>query len=501
MTTFIIGLLILIVGGAVYGKYCEKVFGPDDRETPATAMADGVDYVTMKPWKNNLIELLNIAGTGPILGPIQGILFGPIAFLTIPIGCVLAGALHDYFIGMISMRNKGAQIPKMMKKFLGDKSTKVYTIIIWILMLLTGVVFIYTPGDLIVGDILGMDVNSNVIWIVYAVILAYYVVSTIFPIDQIIGRVYPAFGAVLIVSAIGVLIGIMKDGGASFANLPKGLLLQHPTGQSFIPVFFITVACGIMSGFHGSQATLISRTVKSEKEGRGTFYNMMIVEGVIAMVWAAGAMVLFGRGTSLGTGATSMVGIISREFMGSIGGLIAIAGVIVLPITSGDTAFRALRLMIAEQFDIDQKDAKKRVILSLIIFIPAIAILAFAKLSPGGFSLLWRYFGFTNQLVAVFALAMVTVYLRTAGKNHYISLIPGIFYTFIVAAYISHANIGLGLETRIGGLFGLSPESYVISYIIGIVAAILFAVGVPKLADSRKDTILKYDENQSSKII
>ena len=245
-----------------------------------------------------------------------------------------------------------------------------------------------------------------------------------------------------------------------------------------------------MSGFHGSQATLISRTVKSEKEGRSTFYDMMIVEGIIAMVWAAGAMVLFQRGTPLETGATSMVGIISRVFMGSIGGIIAILGVIVLPITSGDTAFRALRLMIAEQFDIDQKDAKKRVVLSLIIFIPAIAILFYAKSSPGGFNMLWRYFGFTNQLVAVFALAMITVYLKISGKNYFISLLPGTFYAFIVTSYISHENIGFGLEGRIGEIFGLTPESYAISYVIGIVVALLFAWGVPKLAGNRKDKIL-----------
>lgn len=490
MALFIIGLIVLIVGGALYGKYCEKVFSPDNRETPAVSMADGIDYVVMKPWKNKLIELLNIAGTGPILGAIQGILFGPIAFLTIPVGCVLAGSLHDYFIGMISMRNGGAQIPKMITKYLGKGSNKIYTVIIWLLMLLTGVVFIYTPGDLIVGDILGLDVNNNIIWVVYAVILGYYIISTIFPIDQIIGRVYPIFGGVLIVSAIGVLIGILMDGGANLPSLSSGLLFEHPTGQRYIPVFFITVACGIMSGFHGSQATLISRTVKSEKEGRGTFYDMMILEGIIAMVWAAGAMVLFGRGTPVSTGATSMVGIISREFMGSIGGLIAILGVIVLPITSGDTAFRALRLMIAEQFDIDQKVAKKRVALSLIIFIPAIAILFFAKSSPGGFNLLWRYFGFTNQLVAVFALAMITVYLKISGKNYFISLLPGTFYSFIVSSYISHANIGLGLEARIGGMLGLAPESYAISYTIGVIVAALFAWGVPKLADKRSKEVL-----------
>lgn len=496
MTTFIIGVIILFVGGYFYGKYCERIFEPDDRITPAVAMADGIDYVVMPSWKNKLIELLNIAGTGPILGPIQGILFGPIAFITIPLGCVFAGAFHDYFVGMISMRNKGAQVPRLVQKFLGDGATKVYSIIIWLLLLLVGVVFIYTPGDLIVGDILGMDVNSSVIWIVYAIILLYYIASTIFPIDQIIGRVYPVFGGVLVMSAVGVFAGIVADGGASFASLPKGLLFQHPDGQSFIPAFFITVACGIMSGFHGSQITLISRTTESEKEGFGTFYSMMIVEGFIAMVWAAGAMVLFGRGTPVDTGATAMVGLISREFMGSIGGLIAIAGVIVLPITSGDTAFRSLRLMIAEQFGIDQTEAKKRVGLSIILFIPAIAILAYAKLSPGGFNLLWRYFGFTNQLVGVFALAMITVYLKIMDKNYFLALLPGGFYTFVVTSYIAHANIGLGLEERIGGLFGIAPESYAISYTIAAIVTIAFLVLVPRIADKRYEYVLKDDKKQ-----
>lgn len=491
MATFIIGLVLLIVGGMLYGKFCEKIFGPDDRETPAITKADGVDYVVMKPWKNMLINLLNIAGTGPILGAIQGILFGPIAFITIPIGCILAGATHDYFCGMISMRNGGAQIPKLIDKYLGKGANKVYSVIIWILMLLTGVVFIYTPGDLIVGDIFKLDINGAAIWITYACILAYYVISTIFPIDQIIGRIYPVFGAILIISAVGVFIGILCDGGASMTNLTAATLFnQHPSGVKFIPVFFITVACGIMSGFHGSQVTLISRTVKHEKEGRKTFYYMMIAEGVIAMIWAAGAMVMFGRGTDISTGATSMVGIISRGFMGSIGGLFAIAGVIVLPITSGDTAFRALRLMIAEQFNIDQKSWGKRVGLSLIIFIPAIAILFYAKSNAAGFNLLWRYFGFTNQLVATFALALIAVYLKSKGQNHLITLIPGMFYSFIVTSYICHADIGFGLEERLGKVFGIGADSYVISYTIGIIVAILYGWGITKIAVKRREKIL-----------
>lgn len=486
MVLFLIGLAILLVGGLAYGKYCERVFGPDDRETPAVKLADGLDYVGMKKWKNQLIELLNIAGTGPILGPIQGILFGPIAFLTIPIGCVLAGSLHDYFVGMISMRNDGAQVPKLVTRYLGNGTNKVYNIIIWILMLLTGVVFIYTPGDLIVNDVLGMDIQSNVIWIVYACILGYYILATLFPIDAIIGRVYPIFGGFLILSALGVLVGVLIDGGASLHPITEGSLLSvHPTGQSFIPVFFITVACGIMSGFHGSQATLISRTVMDEREGRQTFYNMMLAEGFIAMVWAAGAMVLFNRSAAVDTSATLMVGLISKEFMGKIGGLIAIVGVIVLPITSGDTAFRSLRLMIAEQFNIDQGKKIKRVLLSILIFIPAVAILYYAKTNSEGFATLWRYFGFANQLVAVFALLMVSTYLKGNGKNYFISLLPGMFYTFIVSSYIFHdPKLGLNFDGRLG------LEGYTGSYLVGLVFAILFAWFVSYSSKKRKDIIL-----------
>lgn len=486
MVLFLIGLAILLVGGLAYGKYCERVFGPDDRETPAVKLADGLDYVGMKKWKNQLIELLNIAGTGPILGPIQGILFGPIAFLTIPIGCVLAGSLHDYFVGMISMRNDGAQVPKLVTRYLGNGTNKVYNIIIWILMLLTGVVFIYTPGDLIVNDVLGMDIQSNVIWIVYACILGYYILATLFPIDAIIGRVYPIFGGFLILSALGVLVGVLIDGGASLHPITEGSLISvHPTGQSFIPVFFITVACGIMSGFHGSQATLISRTVMDEREGRQTFYNMMLAEGFIAMVWAAGAMVLFNRSAAVDTSATLMVGLISKEFMGKIGGLIAIIGVIVLPITSGDTAFRSLRLMIAEQFNIDQGKKIKRVLLSILIFIPAVAILYYAKTNSEGFATLWRYFGFANQLVAVFALLMVSTYLKGNGKNYFISLLPGMFYTFIVSSYIFHdPKLGLNFDGRLG------LEGYTGSYLVGLVFAILFAWFVAYSSKKRKDIIL-----------
>jgi len=491
MVTFIIGLAILIIGGYFYGKFCENIFGPDDRPTPAISKADGVDFVAMKKWKNSLIELLNIAGTGPILGPIQGILFGPVAFITIPLGCVLAGSMHDYFSGMISIREGGAQMPKMIKKYLGGKVFNVYNVVVWILMLLVGAVFVYTPGDLIVTEVIGQEAAfaNPTTWIVYAGIFIYYLIATLFPLDAIIGRIYPIFGAILIFSAVGIFVGILMDGGANLTNLSfaTNIFGQHPKDLPFVPVFFITVACGIMSGFHSTQATLIGRAVTSEREGKTTFFNMMLIEGFIAMCWAAGAMILFGRGVDPATGATLMIGKVSREFLGNIGGLFAVLGVIVLPITSGDTAFRSLRLMIAEQFNIDQQDYKKRVAVTAAIFIPAILILYYAKSNNEGFNILWRYFAFTNQFIATFALGMITVYLYIHGKNYLISLIPGTFYFFVVLSFIFHAPIGLGLELRLG----MEPTSYMLSYVCAAVCCVVYVWFIKKHSVTQKDKILQ----------
>ena len=521
MVLLLVGLLILLVGGWFYGKYCEKVFGPDDRTTPAVAKRDNVDYVPMKGWRNTLINLLNIAGTGPVLGPIQGILFGPIALITIPIGCVLAGALHDYFNGMIATRNGGAQMPKLVTKYLGKGTRSLYLVFSSVLLLLVGVVFVYTPGDLIVRDLLGQSTATTnwVVWLVYGLIFLYYILATVFPIDKIIGRIYPLFGAFLIISAIGVLVGVFADGGASIGNF-QGLLratndgvttytgwtggfVGHFQGIPFIPVFFITVACGILSGFHGSQTALIARTIEHEKHGRHVFYSSMIMEGLIAMAWAVGAMVLFNRatlgpdgtlvaGAALNEGATAMVGIISREFMGNIGGLLAIIGVIVLPITSGDTAFRALRLQMAERFGVDQKAPGKRIMLACLLFIPAIAILFFAKTDANGFNILWRYFGFANQALASFALGMVCVYLKVHGKNPWIAFFPMLFYTFVVISFILHADIGFNLD-KVLGLANEDKNVYTASYILGGVLTALYGWFVWKRMNDQSPALKLFD--------
>ncbi len=468
MITFIIGLVLLICGGAAYGALCQKIIRPDDRETPAVRLNDGVDFVPMKEWKNSLIQLLNIAGTGPILGPIQGILFGPIAFIAIPIGCVIGGAFHDYMCGMISARNDGAQMPSLIKQFLGKHTYTVYNIFVCILMLLVGAVFIYTPGDLFVTQILKADnsISNPVVWLVYGAIFVYYIIATLFPIDKIIGKIYPIFGGILILSAIGVFIGLFIKGYPLDEVWDTGISGIHPHGLHFIPVFFVTVACGIVSGFHSTQSTLISRTMAHEKEGRMTFYNMMIAEGFIAMIWAAVAMGVMNFGlASADTSATEVVGIVSKNLLGSIGGIIAIIGVIVLPITSGDTALRSLRLMTADALKINQSKRRNRLWLSLVIFAAVASLLVFAKMNAGGFNILWRYFAWANQTIAVFAFAMITVYMIKNRQPFVMSLAPGMFYMFIITSFILNAAIGFNLP-------------WTASYIIGFALAVLYSVTI-----------------------
>ena len=458
MVTFLIGIVILFVGGALYGKYVENVFGPDDRPTPATKINDGVDYVPMKKNKNALIELLNIAGTGPILGPIQGILFGPIAFILIPVGCVLGGAMHDYFSGMISIRSEGKQMPALIAEHLGSKVYKVYNIFVIFLMILVGSVFIYTPGDLIVVNLLNQQalVNNPIVWVVYGCIFIYYLAATLFPIDKIIGKVYPIFGAILLLSAVGIFFGLFIKGyqlqNLSAANW-KGI---HPAGAPILPIFFVTVACGIVSGFHSTQATLIGRSVTSEREGRYTFYNMMILEGFIAMIWAAAAMGIYAKGVPAElVGKPAIIGMVAKDMLGTVGGLIAVLGVIVLPITSGDTSLRAARLMIADAINYDQSKAKNRITLTIAIFIPVLAILIFAKMNAEGFNILWQYFAWANQTIAVFAFAMISLYLYKLKKPFLIALLPGMFYMFIISAYLLGAKIGFRLPQGMANIIGV----------------------------------------------
>jgi len=477
MQTFLLGLFLLIAGGAAYGALCQKVFGPDERKTPAYTKNDGVDFVPMPKWKNTLINLLNIAGTGPILGPIQGILFGPVAFLTIPVGCVLGGAMHDYFSGMISVREGGIQMPEMIRRNTNALIHRLYTVFVCLVLFLVGVVFIYTPGDIAATQLFGFGGTAAEpsTWIIYAVIFLYYLIATLFPIDRIIGKVYPAFGAVLLLSAVGVFVMLFVK-GYPLVNVWEPWALNgfdfgaYFTSEQFIPSFFITVACGILSGFHSTQITLVARTMESEKEGRATFYNTMIAEGFIAMVWAAGTMAMIGLGaeqsgitmqmTESGwayfatvggevtkIAASSVVGVVCRNMLGPVGGIIAIAGVILLPVTSGDTALRSLRIILAETFHIGQESGKKRILLAIPVFAAACAALVVAKVNPNGFNVIWRYFGWSNQTLSVFALSSILIWMMRQGKARYlwIPLLPLVFYAFVTSLYIFSAKIGFSL--------------------------------------------------------
>ena len=488
MLTFIIGIVILFVGAALYGRFCEKVFGPDDRKTPAYTKEDGVDYVPMKGWKNSLINLLNIAGTGPIFGPIQGILFGPIAFITIPIGNIIGGAMHDYFSGMICLRDGGTQMPEMIRRYSNKGVFNVYRVFVCLLLLLVGAVFIYTPGDLAATQVFGFDGKATSVstWVIYGVIFVYYLIATVFPIDAIIGRIYPIFGAILMFSAVGVFIGlflnnyplmnIWDDWYTPFmsANVAGEAFSygDYFTAEKFIPTFFITVACGILSGFHSTQTAIISRTVKSEKQGRMTFYNMMILEGFIAMVWAAAAMGAYNLGMRecIASGATATVGAVCKDLLGSIGGVVALLGIIVLPITSGDTALRSLRLTVAESFHIKQENNKQRLTLSAIIFAIVAAILVIAKMNPDGFNILWRYFAWSNQTLSLFAFLAISVWMfeNKKAKFVWIPLIPGGFYAFVTMTYLAHAPIGFGLPWTvayiIGGVFAAAYIGIILWY-------------------------------------
>ncbi|MBR3051954.1 MAG: carbon starvation protein A [Selenomonadaceae bacterium] len=478
MITFIIGLVILFVGAAIYGSICERMMKPNASfKTPAIKLKDGVDYVPMNKWKNCLIELLNIAGTGPVLGPIQGILFGPIAFITIPIGCVIGGAFHDYMSGMISLRNNGEQMPSLMRRFLGGGVYKVYNVFVCLLMLLVGTVFIYTPGDLFVAHILKGDAStlSAEVMMVYGVIFVYYLAATLLPIDKIIGRVYPIFGAILLLSAIGIFFGLFINSYPLTEVWEAGVANVYQFGENFIPIFFITVACGITSGFHSTQATIIARSVTNEQHGRLIYYNTMIAEGFIAMSWAGAAMGAVASGIATNENlfkqAAVVVGIIANDMLGGIGGMVAVLGVIVLAITSGDTALRSLRLMIADALHIDNKKRSNVFILALIIFAVVASVLYFAKTDAKGFALLWRYFSWANETIAVFAFAMIAVYMMNNNMPYLMAIIPGTFYMYIVSTYILHAPIGFGLN-------------YTLSYILAAVAAAAYAAALIRFGKS-----------------
>ncbi|MEY8751547.1 carbon starvation CstA family protein [Alkalicoccobacillus gibsonii] len=450
MITFLVGILLLILGYFTYGKVVERIFGiKKERPTPAYVNADNVDYVPMSTPKNSLIQLLNIAGTGPVFGPIMGALYGPVAFIWIVIGCIFAGAVHDYLTGMISIRNKGAHLPALASKFLGNTMKHVVNGFAVLLLLLVGTVFVSTPASLLH---LLMD-GRVALGLIISAIFIYYVLATLLPVDKIIGRVYPYFGALLLIGTGGVAIMMLVRGAPipelSFSNF-------HPDHLPIMPLIFFTITCGALSGFHATQTPIISRTTKNETQGRKIFYGMMIAEGIIAMIWAAAAMSLVngygGLNEMLAAGGPgAVVNEVSTLLLGAIGGTIAVLGVVVLPITSGDTAFRSARMIIAEYFNIAQRKISKRFLIAIPLFLLSVG------LTQIDFNILWRYFSWANQATAVIALFVGAMYLYIANKNYWIALVPGSFMLIMVITYILNAQIGFRLPMSaswIGGVIG-----------------------------------------------
>lgn len=442
MITFFVSIALLIVGYFTYGKYVEKVFGVNEkRPTPAYSNSDGVDYLPMGQKRNALIQLLNIAGVGPIFGPILGALYGPVAFLWIVLGSIFAGAVHDYLTGMISIRNRGAHLPELAGKFLGKVMKHVVNGFAVLLLLLVGTVFVTAPADLIH--------NMTSSWLALPVILAaifvYYLLATMLPIDKIIGRFYPVFGALLLISAIGVGVSLIVTG----APIPEMTLENmHPDGAAIFPLLFLTISCGALSGFHATQSPIISRTTQQEKQGRRIFYGMMIAEGIIAMIWAAAAMSLFNGSVGLNEvlangGPANVVSEVSISMLGAVGGTLAVIGVIVLPITSGDTAFRSARMIIADYLNVSQRKVANRMWIALPMF-----VISFA-LTRIDFTILWRYFSWANQSTAVIALWVGAMYLFLSKKNYWIAAVPATFMTMATFSYILNADIGFRLPWSI----------------------------------------------------
>ncbi|WP_323707083.1 carbon starvation CstA family protein [Mammaliicoccus vitulinus] len=442
MITFLVSIVLLIVGYFTYGKYIEKMFGvKDERPTPAHDQRDNIDYVPMTTNKNSLIQLLNIAGVGPIFGPIMGALYGPVAFLWIVLGSIFAGAVHDYLTGMISIRNKGAHLPELAGKFLGNVMRHLVNVFTLLLLLLTGTVFVTSPALLLHSL---MD-EKIALGIIIFVIFLYYFLSTILPIDKIIGKVYPVFGFVLMISAVGIFVRLLMTG----AEIPELTLKNmHPDSAPIFPLLFFTITCGALSGFHATQSPIISRTTNNEKNGRKIFYGMMIAEGVIAMIWAAAAMSLFGGYGGLQEvlakgEAALVVSEASTMLLGSVFGTLAILGVIVLPITSGDTSFRSARMILADYFNIGQKKVWKRFAIAIPMF-----IISFI-LTTVDFTILWRYFSWANQTTAVIALWIGVMYLLLSKKNFYVALIPALFMTWNIFTYILSQPIGFGMDLKL----------------------------------------------------
>lgn len=484
MISFLLCLALLVGGYFVYGKVVESVFGPDGRETPAVRLEDGIDYVVLPLWKLILIQLLNIAGLGPIFGALQGALWGPVVFLWITFGTIFAGGVHDYFSGMLSIRNDGASISEITGVYLGKKMQNVMRVFSVVLLVMVGTVFAVGPAGLIVELFTNGGAQTAILlnpkfWT--AVVLLYYFVATFVPIDKVIGKIYPIFGACLIIMAVGVCFGILTGKGNAIPEIWNHAGNMHPAGTPIWSFMFITVACGAISGFHSTQSPLMARCMKSEHQGRQVFYGAMVGEGIIALIWAAAGCSLYqatgglqtGLAEALGNGQSAAIYDVCARTMGGVGVALAMLGVIACPITSGDTAFRSARLVLADWFKIEQKSYRKRLYLCVPLFVVG------AVVSQLDYSIVWRYFSWTNQTLAMIVLWTASMYLYREHKQFWITAVPATFMSAVSATYFLMAPECLGA-------FGIGAT---VAYPVGIVVALAF-LGIFLLATRKQQNVV-----------
>ena len=465
MITFLVCLVLLVVAYFAHGSYLERVCKIDPkRAVPSQSLYDGVDYVPMSRWRTFLIQLLNIAGIGPIFGAIMGACFGPVAFLWITLGGIFMGAMHDFLSGVMLVRNEGLSISEIVGRYMGRATLQFMRIFSIILLILVGVVFLRSPAS-----ILGEMIPSVSYWWWIGIIIVYYFVATLLPIDKIIGKFYPLFGAALIFMAIG-LAGVILFGDYSVPELSLSTLRNYqPNAEALpiVPTLFITIACGAISGFHATQSPLMARCIKSEGDCRSVFYGAMITESIIALIWAAIAMAFFHGPDKLavalaehGNSAAWVVNTISTSTLGIVGGILAVLGVVAAPITSGDTAFRSARLIVADSLHIEQRSIPKRLMICIPIF--AIGLV----LNFIDFDVVWRYFSWTNQALATVVLWTIVVYHRREGYNMWVALLPAIFMTYICSSFVFISNQFFGMENRTA------------AYILGGVATVALTIAM-----------------------
>ncbi len=457
MWSFIISLIALVLGYLIYGRFIERLFGSDpSRPTPVATKADGVDYVPMPAWKVYMIQFLNIAGTGPIFGAIMGAKFGPSCYLWIVFGSIFAGAVHDYFSGMLSIRHGGAVLPAIVGEYLGEGARKGMLVFTVILSLLLGAVFVYSPA-LILGGVAGLTPDKDTSVLLWGIIIfLYYIVATLLPIDKLIGRFYPFFAASMLFMCVSLAVCLFIK-WPSIPELWQGLGNRGPSvgleGQRIIPCLFITLACGALSGFHSTQCPLMARCIQNERMGRPIFYGAMITEGCVALVWAAVASYFFfdggaaQLGAPLSSQAPEVVTSVSRGWLGVFGGILALIGVVAAPITSGDTAFRSVRLIISDRIGLSQKPLRNRLVVALPCFVAALFLIWYNVSNPDGFNVIWRYFGLANQSLACFVLWTIAAYIsrRFKGIQYMLTLLPAVIMTFICILFLCTDRIGFRL--------------------------------------------------------